>query len=357
MIRWITSYVKITFLFHYIKKQELRIRELKRWKRAFLRLLCDIRKENSDYKGCWDIIVGFAKSDIKILKKAERGKKKEDPILICVLLNEIERIEFFLEHYRRIGFRRFAIIDNGSKDGTVEYLKGQPDVELFQTKDKFETKTKIGWINRIISYYGTQHWYLVADADELLVWQGVEKGNIQNIIKELNHKKMMRVRALMVDMYSKEKTWDTSESFDEIIPKCKYFDYNTYYHRKSDELYLLYGGPRKRVLGRDVWLTKYPLFKFDKNELLINPHAIYPYNNEKIPCYFAILHYKFLTQNDKKKMRKYAREESYACKSAEYKAYMSKQRENKDNFQFYFDESVEYQSSQSLAKIKEIDIM
>lgn len=355
-ITMILDYIRITYLFFfYIRKQNLKINEIKRWKKAFIHFSYNMRKTASDYAKHWRVIEGFVKSDIKLIKKAQGGVKGQAPILISVIFNEIDRIAVFLEHYRNIGIKKFAIIDNGSTDGTVEYLKRQPDVELFQTMDKFESRIKTGWINRIISFYGVKYWYLVVDADELLVWQNVEESRICDVIRILKKRKITRARALMIDMYPREKRWDTDESFQEVFIKCRYFDYNTYFHRKNEEVYFLGGGPRKRKLGMDIWLTKYPLFCLKDEEIMASPHAVYPFENEKKPCYLALLHYKFLTKNDKKRVHENARNGNYSRGSYEYKMYVRKQALNADYFDFYFEQSTEYQSSQSLAKIKEID--
>ena len=355
IVKEIFDYLKLNLLFLFLNKQLLRVRQKKEWKMKFYYFLKMINKTNSDYRERWKIIEGFTKSNIEIVKEGDAFRTNADPILICVLLNEMERIRIFLSHYRKIGIKKFAILDNGSTDGTLEYLKTQSDVIVFQTKDKFESKIKVGWINRIISYFGTAHWYLVVDADELLVWHNAEEDSIQNVIKFLKKEKTFRARALMVDMYTKEMEWNKERTFEEIYPLCKYFDYNTYYEKESEELYLISGGPRKRKLGMEAWLTKYPLFKLQDNEIICNPHSVFPYNDEKTSCFFAILHYKFLTNNDRKKLRKYAKLGNYASNSAEYKMYLQRQRENINNFVFYFDDSAEYESSKSISKIGLID--
>lgn len=357
MFKNIIIYLILNFRFIQVRKQHLTIREKNRWKKAFFNFLRSVGKNSTDYLGRWNVVEGFAQSDIRLIKRIKYTGNTEIPIVICVLLNEIERLPIFLEHYRGIGIKRFAMIDNNSTDGTVDYLKRQRDVELFQTKDTFETKIKMGWINRVISYYGTSNWYLVVDTDELLVWENVENTNIQSVIHQLNRENIMRARALMIDMYPKEITWDTDESFKEIYSSCMYFDCNTYIHKNSDELYLISGGPRERKLGMTVWLTKYPLFCLKRNEILCNPHAIYPYEKKKARCYLALLHYKFLTRDDQRKLRKYARKGNYVHNSAEYRLYLKKYQENADNFNFYYDGSVEYTSSSSLKQVKEIDKM
>ena len=358
IIRRIICYAKLTYLLIGLKNQKLNVCDARRWKRAFFFFLCNIKEQNYDYVNRWNIVEGFAKSNIEIIKKIQKAKnseKKYAPVLISVILNERERIEVFLKHYRDIGIQKFAFLDNGSTDGTVEFLKQQADVELFQTKDKFESRIKMGWINRLIAYYGTENWYLVVDADEFIVWQGVERYDIQSIVKCLHKRGVHRARALMVDMYMKGSEQDPSKTFEEIYPKCRYFDSDTYYHKKVEEVYLLCGGPRKRKLDIEVWLTKYPLFKLKGGEILSNPHTIYPYKNKWTPCFFALLHYKFLTRNDQIKMRKYADKGNYVGGSAEYKLYLKKQKENNGNMDFYYDDAVEYQSSQSLSNIRKID--
>lgn len=355
MVKKLGIYIKLSLLFMYIRKQQLSICGVGNWKRAFFNFLCNIQSTSYDYTHRWQVVEGFAKSNISIIKKANRPASDAIPILICVVLNEMERMKVFLEHYRKTGIKRFAVLDNGSTDGTIEYLKQQDDVELFQTKDLFESRIKMGWINRIIAYYGTSRWYLVVDADELLVWQGIEESDIKSVIRCLKKQKITRARALMVDMYPKTLQWNNRISFEEVYRRCRYFDSNTYYQKEAEEVFLLSGGPRKRMLGMEVWLTKYPLFQLKKNELLSNPHSIFPFQNRKTPCYLAVLHYKFLTLDDQRKMRTNARKGNYAGGSAEYKLYLQKLRESTQSYSFYYKDSEEYQSSISLSKIKEID--
>lgn len=355
MIKRIMYYLKLCYMFLGIKKQKIRLYGCKRWKIAFFHYLCDLKETSSDYPDRWNVIEGFVKSDIDIIHKAQKKKSFNEPILICVICNELERMPVFLEHYRKIGIKRFAMIDNDSTDGTVDYLIKQKDVDLFQVKDQFESRIKSGWINRIISYYGTKYWYLVVDADELFVWQGVEEGCIQDVIFYLNKKKITRARALMIDMYPEEIAWEQDKSFDEVYSKCRYFDCDTYYYKDIEDIYLLCGGPRNRAFGLEVWLTKYPLFQLREKEIMSNAHTIFPYSNKKTPCFFAILHYKFMTKKDQVKMKEYARKGNFAGGSAEYKMYAKKHRMNRHNFHFYNSESREYSSSYSLSQIKELE--
>ena len=59
-------------------------------------------------------------------------------ILCCtVLRNELARLPYFLEYYRAKGVGAFLTVDNGSTDGSVEFLIEQPDVYLWQSDFSF----------------------------------------------------------------------------------------------------------------------------------------------------------------------------------------------------------------------------
>ena len=60
-------------------------------------------------------------------------------ILLCATLrNEKVRLPFFLRYYRDLGIDHFLIIDNGSDDGSREYLAEQPDVSVWTTDASYK---------------------------------------------------------------------------------------------------------------------------------------------------------------------------------------------------------------------------
>ena len=58
------------------------------------------------------------------------------PVFFCAQ-NERRRLPHFLAHHRRIGAGPFFGIDNGSNDGTMEYLLAQSDCHVFSTRESF----------------------------------------------------------------------------------------------------------------------------------------------------------------------------------------------------------------------------
>ena len=59
-------------------------------------------------------------------------------VLGCLVVrNEAPRLPWFLAENRRLGVSTFLVVDNGSTDGTLDLLRDQPDVHLWETSSSF----------------------------------------------------------------------------------------------------------------------------------------------------------------------------------------------------------------------------
>lgn len=349
MLKRAVNRIKVLLVFAKIKRQNFPIKGKREWIRTFVNFLDELNRSNWDYSERWELLNGFCDDHLSMVKKAKVSYDKSVPYLICVVRDEEERLPVFLGHYRKMGIKEFVFVDNSSSDRGVEYLKTQPDTTLFVCSTKFSTRRKTGWTNRIISYYGKKNWFLVVDADELLVWNGYPQYTLSNIVKKLEKEMIYRCRGLMIDMYGKSADWEDAN--ENIYHNFAFFDTDTYYRKKDKEVYLLCGGPRKRKLDVEVWLTKYPLFRLKEYDMMSNPHTIFPFK-ENFACKYCVglLHYKFVTKNDYRKMRKYKREGVYAGGSFEYARYLEVSHGEKINF--YYEGSAYMKSYDDLAKIK-----
>lgn len=91
--------------------------------------------------------------------------------LWALVWNERDMLPFFLEHYRPF-VDRFYLYDDGSDDGSVEYLAEQPDVEL----RRFDNEGA-SFIEAAYRFYnhawkesrGHADWVIVVNVDELVV--------------------------------------------------------------------------------------------------------------------------------------------------------------------------------------------
>lgn len=295
----------------------------------------------------------FVTSEIKVLKDIE--VKSSDIVCICVEKNDIIKLKKFITHYRKIGIDKFVILDNNSNDGTIEYLKKQKDVVLYQTQVPYTSFRRVGWINRIIAHYGYNRWYLIADSDEFLEYSDCEYKTIKDIIYYYNKRKITRGRAIMVDMYADSKYY-VDGKLQSFYNNCIFFDSDTYYQKHNKFFDGIYGGPRERIFKIKPCLTKYPLIYFQKKDIF-RSHFLYPYKqNLNTDCNLILKHYKFLP-NEFEKYKIIAKNGNYYNGSIEYKKYIEFINKNYE-LDFICNSSTKYVNSNSFDKInlyKKID--
>lgn len=278
-----------------------------------------------------DVLAEHSKAQLTCIRQAaiRRFPGKREPVVISVVKNERDRLADFLRHYREHGIEEFCFIDNGSTDGTVEYLSEQPDCSLYQRLGPFEWRKKHGWITLAIDIIGRgrDQWYIYLDADEHLVFDGMDKHTFGDLARRMERTGVTRVRGMLVDMYRDGpllgSTYEAGARLSETYP---YFDASGYTERTFREIMSRKGGPRQRVFGPAEEnfrpeMTKYPLFKLDRHDVFANPHHIWPYDkNFKSSCILGILHFKFLPDTIKR-IDAAVREQNYWGGSLEYKCY------------------------------------
>jgi len=305
----------------------------------------------------------FLKSySIKSVKPIEISKidlRKNDPILLCAVKNDLERIRLQVEHHRKIGIKHFAYIDNASTDGTFEWLKEQPDVSLFFTDETFNASVKNSWRRQVMDFLGYNRWYLVLDSDELFIYPGVENKHIDVYINFLESKKIRCVMSLLTDMYSNHKLFQKDTGINEIQNAYCYFDTDTYEVTNKFPIYYITGGPRTRLFStnEDVFscaLQKYALIMVSE-DMFVSTHEICPYthNFETEGVVAFLLHYKFLPGDDDI-YKKHVASKLYFRDSLEYKKYAAVFEQNQDA-SFYYNGSQKLNSSMDLLKINVID--
>ncbi|WOI58362.1 glycosyltransferase [Palleronia sp. LCG004] len=128
---------------------------------------------------------------------------REAPVAVmAVMRNEIFMIERFLEHYRSLGVTAFAVADNLSDDGTLEYLAAQPDVATFSVDTDYGlSQYGTAWQEAMMAAFRPGRWTLLADADELLVWQDPQRESLAALLERPDFEDADAARIFMLDMY------------------------------------------------------------------------------------------------------------------------------------------------------------
>lgn len=256
-------------------------------------------------------------------------------VLLSVMRDEAAILDDFLAHYRRLGVERFVVLDNGSTDGTAERLAAEADIDVHRVRRRFLPQFKQGWINRAIALYGYDRWYLYADADEHITFDGAGDGGIgagdggrgfRDLIALAEARGLRRVRGMLIDMYAEEPLSGATPA-GPLAERFPLFDgASSYAEFVCKQRLSRKGGPRKRLfaargLDFDPEMTKYPLFHIRAGEVFDNPHHLHPYaENFVSPCHLGILHYKF---NDgfRTKVDRAVAEAGYFNGSVEYRCY------------------------------------
>lgn len=155
--------------------------------------------------------LGWAQHGLTLISPPARLERAQSAAcaVISVMRDEGFMIEHFLTHYRRLGVEGFLVVDNGSRDGTLEYLASQEDVAVFSTDTPYN-KSAYGviWQEALLAQFRLGKWSLIADADELLFWSlpdaaGQVRGNLPDLLQRPEFAKADAARVFMFDLYPK----------------------------------------------------------------------------------------------------------------------------------------------------------
>ena len=280
-----------------------------------------------------------ARKQLELSEVVNRTKAigKGDVLAFTTLRNEAVRLPYFLKYYRQMGVAHFIMVDNGSDDGSREYLAEQPDVSLWSTTRSYK-KSRFGvdWLNGLQRRFGHDHWCLVVDVDELFIYPFCDTRPIGALTDWLDASDVRSFGAMLIDMYPRgpieEQTYRAGQDPLEIT---SWFDSGNYTIRKNHKFLNLWiqGGPRARAFFYDEpdkapALNKVPLVKWQRSYAYASStHMLVPrglnlvydeWGGEKASG--CLLHTKFLNTFAEKSEEEMQRGQHYAD-SFEYKAY------------------------------------
>jgi hypothetical protein len=309
--------------------------------------------------------------------------------------DEILRLPRTLDHYRSIGVTRFLVVDNGSIDGSKEFLLAQPDCHVFVTHNSYsDSSYGLEWQHSLLDEYGMNHWCLVVDVDEWFIYPGYERLPLPALVDYLERRGAQGVFAFLLDMYG-------TSSIAEMIAQpqgspfeaCQYFDrdytlrqmfYIPGFQRPRFPPIGVIGGPRLRLLFpslhryyyllETVWqvsyfiylltgrtplpqalrppptLTKIPFVRWLPGTRYLHPHATTPIKLSEISG--VLLHFKFLQDFYIRVNTELNREENrvHGLWARELERYMAKVRKD-PAFRFYYPGSVAYEGSEQLVRL------
>lgn len=272
-----------------------------------------------------------------------------------VVRNEIELLPHWLNHYRELGVGRFFVVDNGSTDGSFEYLKKESDVHLYQSTDSFQT-AQFGskWAEALASQHGSDQWWVFADIDELLVYPQCEEASLLDLTRFLDSDGARAFFAVLVDMYANKPLAEARiNPKGNLLSDFPYFDAHNIIsnaatgYSPSGTHYN--GGVRGRVFGLSVCLNKVPLIRYRKGDKLYGGWHFTDITPVSTVT-GAVLHFKFTNRFLQSVAQEVSRKEHWLG-GGEYVRYQEFLKGN-PNPNLYDERSTRLQSSETLVNAR-----
>ncbi len=337
----------------YLSKEDLAV-----WQKAMLKMMKEYCRSGYNLR-IRQIIYTFANSKIEVIRKTEAGSPRI-PIVVLCIRNDLQRVQMLIDHYRRLGVQKFAFLDNNSDDGTFEWLQQQSDIDLFKCCEPYQTLVKEGWINRIVSYYGFDRWYILTDSDELVVYKGMEKHPLADLVGYAEKNGIRRFKGLTLDTYSENRLFGKTDSIKESycwIDTDSYIEVETL--RGNKKVKRMMGGPRYRLMNSNITLSKFPIVFFEPGTISDSAHYQFPHDMiDTAPCNVGILHYKFIDKDLAEYERRAKDHSGFSLNGKFYKQYMNFINSNSD-VSFMYEGSRKFTDSSvldSVGLIESIDL-
>jgi len=292
------------------------------------------------------------------------GTYRETEINLCaVMRDEMFLLPAFFDHYRNIGVQQFIILDDGSVDGTHEFLRSQPDCVLLAATLKFgdpvTAELPDGSIFReradpllkcaIARMFCSGKYALSVDADEFLILPN-DIPDLETAFSALGQAGVRCVAANMVEFYPaffSDMDGDASpRSFDDLTSLYSYFDAAPLLEQREEEqpttirgsvTHRLFYAERKTMFQgfRDLLMKprekpkrpkllrveKFPIVKWGDDVWFVGNHATNVESSAKV--LLALAHFKF-THDFVPRARRAVQWNAHAGQAAKYRSYVAK---------------------------------
>ncbi len=269
--------------------------------------------------------------------------------------NELLRLPYFLKYHREMGVDRFFFVDNDSTDSTVDHLLSQTDVHVFHTDASYaESKCGVDWLNVLLKHFGTGHWTMTLDADELFVYPMCEKVPLRKLLEYLEQSGAQAVMTFLLDMYSEKPIKDSVYTSGEpFLSTCEYFDSDSYHVRGKNGVPVR-GGPRHRLFweGKNrekpsPVLRKIPMVKWREDLSYEASTHVIP-NVKHAELTGVLQHFKFFSDFHSYAEKETERKEHWD-NAAQYGTYWDVLQEDRE-ITAYYHASKRYSGSRQLVK-------
>ncbi len=273
-----------------------------------------------------------AAGSVRDLQPGRPGRVGDDDFLVLSVMRDTELLVVqFVEYYLALGASQIVVLDNGSRDGTLDLLSRYPEVTVIASDLPFRTyKSQLK--GYLVDRYARDRWALSVDADEHFDFPYSNVLGMNRLLAYLNANSFTSVVCYMLDLFA-EGAFDRHSLApgDDLSTIYRFYDISEigelpYAARfGSDNRISLpqipwkTGGIRQSVFGTKFGLTKHPLTRHVGRVTYRPAHRVVNANLADLTG--VLYHYKLLSNLlGQARAAKDAR--NYSNDSRQYKAYL-----------------------------------
>jgi hypothetical protein len=213
-------------------------------------------------------------------------------------------IEPFLEHYLGLGVAEIVLLDNGSRDQTLDRAARFERVTLLRCTlpfQPYESSLK----RYLIERWGEGHWCLAVDGDEFFDYPGSDQLPFPGLLRYLHERGYTAVMATMLEMFPDGPIDGWPEGGRELIEASVWYDLTNLVPSRTWRLRLTNkfadtqmpfyrGGMRYQLMGLRTVATKFPLIYYTRDGKLSLRRIGHFCAGAHVGDFSAVLrHYKF----------------------------------------------------------------
>ncbi|WP_281826273.1 glycosyltransferase family 2 protein [Jannaschia rubra] len=234
----------------------------------------------------WRVRAFRRRRQLRVVRDRTRSFGPGAILAASTVRNERARLPYFLDYYRAQGVDHFLFVDNGSDDGTCDYLAAQPDVSVWRTRASYaDAAYGVDWLNWLLRQHAHRHWCLTVDVDEFLVYPFCDTRPLRALTDWLDASSVRSFGAMILDMYPKGpiggRSYHEGQNPFEI---ASWFDSGNYMFERNPMYGNLWiqGGVRARTFFADrprkaPALNKVPLVRWHRDFVYVSStHALLP---------------------------------------------------------------------------------
>lgn len=204
--------------------------------------------------------------------------RPKDILLFVVTRNERIRLPHLIQYYQTLGVDWIVLLDNESDDGTENITEEFQHVVHLVAPGSFYLNP--WWHKAALDHYAKNHWSLVADSDEYIVYPNMEKVNLHRLSEYLEKEGSTALYGKLLDMFSDGPIIQAvCQPGQNPLDIARYFDPD--------------GDTRKRVFGVNPPHEKYPFFYYTPDIFLTHGHHAIRGVARRSGIVCSVLHFKY----------------------------------------------------------------